>query len=136
MSPVKIKEQKSQWPFLQRRGFPGLFPLKISSLRVKFRFLVFNKIFTKLRIYFKEDIHIFGVGRRFYDQVPRRKYSLFLVWGPIGTNSWETVKKQCFCGIPGSWPRAYVNGSNFTSIFFLFLLLKLQQDCGCFLKGI
>ena len=51
MSPEKIKEPKSQWPFLQRGAFPGLFPLKIYFfLTFEIGWLVFNKIFTKVSV--------------------------------------------------------------------------------------
>lgn len=53
VSPAKIKEQKSQWPFLQRRAFPGLFPFKTDFfLAFKFRWLVFNKNLYKIKVFF------------------------------------------------------------------------------------
>ena len=82
MSPEKIKEQKSQWPFLQRRAFPGLFPLKIYFfLTCEIGELVFNKIFTKVKcfIFFlfrkhsREDYGVFEFARKFCDQFLRRK---------------------------------------------------------------
>lgn len=152
VSPAKIKEQKSQWPFIQRRAFPGLFLLKsYFFLTITFRWLMFNKIFTKLSVsffYILVRIH-FGEVFRYLDLAGN---SIIMSWEEIvfifgSGRNWDRQLGNCqrtvvlLHQVPGGWlpfkvqPQGYVSSSIFLSIFFLFLfLLKLQQVCGYFLK--
>ena len=81
MSPEKIKEQKSQWPFLQRRAFSGLFPLKIYFfLTFEIGWLVFNKIFTKVSV----------LSSSFYlGNIPGRIMGCLNLVGNFVISSWE-----------------------------------------------
>lgn len=151
VSPAKIKEQKSQWPFIQR-AFPGLFLLKsYFFLTITFRWLMFNKIFTKLSVSFFIFYlrYISGKIFRYLDLVGN---SMIMSWEEIvfifGLRPiWDRQLGDCrrtvvlLHQVPGGWlpfkvqPQGYVSSSIFLSIFFLFLfLLKWQQVCGYFLK--
>lgn len=152
VSPAKIKEQKSQWPFIQRRAFLGLFLLKsYFFLTITFRWLMFNKIFTKLSVSFFIFYlrYISGKIFRYLDLVGN---SMIMSWEEIvfifGLRpNWDRQLGDCrrtvvlLHQVPGGWlpfkvqPQGYVSSSIFLSIFFLFLfLLKWQQVCGYFLK--
>lgn len=123
-------KNKSQWPFIQRRIFPGLVSFKIYFfLTLQFSWLVFNRIFTQLSVFlfydifgtpFRKDFQVFGFRRKFYDQV-LRKQCLFLVWDTSGTGSQEIIEEQQFCGISyqesalNVWPHPgwFLSGQSF-----------------------
>lgn len=145
VSPAKIKEQKSQWPFLQRRAFLGLFPLKIYFfLTFKFGWLVFHKIFTKLSVLSSSSFHL--------GNIPGRIFRCLNLVGNSMVRSWEENRVYFWFGQAGrrlwkdngsvasntrrlAWKYSLQGMSAAAfSLHFFFFFVKLQQVYGYFLK--